>query len=139
MALRTLALLDAVAVYDAEGSMAGYTRTLTVDDIVNATNGQVDRAATAREIAERHYAGFSAMGAAAQAKVAAYVQSQLPATIAAGTQLATLHAHIVLADAGMSGITQITDIRIDHPARSKLHAAALTLTLRSRRTELTSA
>jgi YD repeat-containing protein len=109
--VRTLSLIDGTASTDADGNATGWSLTLSADDIVNGSNGQVDRAATARRIAERHYAGFTALSASAQAKVAAYVESQLPANVAAGASIG-LHGWIVMSDATLGGITQITDYSV---------------------------
>jgi LysM repeat protein len=101
-------------VTDSEGNVStpviGYKLTLTANDIVSA-NGVVNRASTARRIAQLHYSGFASLNAGAQARVVAYVQSQLPATIAAGASV-TLHNFIVLAQATMSAVTQITDYSV---------------------------
>lgn len=88
--------------------LTGYRLTLAASDLVMGANGQIDRAATARRIAELHYAGFIDLSQAAQAKAVAYIEGQLPADIAIGTQL-SLHGYILLADANLSNVTQITD------------------------------
>jgi YD repeat-containing protein len=92
-------------------TVVGWRLTLAESDIVRDGAGQVDRAATARRIAQAHYGNFSTLSEAAQAKVVAYVQSSLPATIAAGTTV-DLHGYIVLADGGMRDVTQITDYSV---------------------------
>jgi YD repeat-containing protein len=92
-------------------TVVGWRLTLAEGDLVRDGAGQIDRAATARRIAQVHYANFSTLSQAGQAKVVAYVQSRLPATIAAGTTV-ELHGFIVLADGGMSGVTQITDYSV---------------------------
>jgi nucleoid-associated protein YgaU len=121
VALRSLSLTGATPITETvtsgigesvseSSTLLGWQLTLTADDIV-APNGQLDRAATARRIAELHYAGWHDLSAGARDKLAAYVESQLPATITAGTQL-KLHGYIVMADAGMGDITQITDYSV---------------------------
>jgi YD repeat-containing protein len=101
-------------VTDSEGNtstpITGWRLTLGAGDLVSSA-GVVNRASTARRIAQLHYSGFSSLNAGAQARVVAYIQSQLPATIAAGAAL-TLHNFIVLAQATMSAVTQITDYSI---------------------------
>jgi nucleoid-associated protein YgaU len=121
--IKTLALQGGTAQVDAEGNTTGWRLALTADDIVSA-NGQVDRAATARRIAELHYAGFSALSDSAQAKVAAYVQSQLPETIAAGTSL-NLHGWIVMSDNALSALTQITDYSLRQIGADGLPAGSI--------------
>jgi YD repeat-containing protein len=109
--VKTLSLQGGTAQLDGDGNTTGWSLTLTADDIVNGANGQVDRAGTARKIAERHYAGFTALSASAQAKVTAYIESQLPANVAAGASIG-LHGWIVMSDATLGGITQITDYSV---------------------------
>jgi YD repeat-containing protein len=92
-------------------TVIGWRLTLAETDIARDGAGQVDRAGTARKIAELHYGNFSALSPSAQAKVVAYVQSTLPATITAGATV-DLHGFIVLADGGMSDVTQITDYSV---------------------------
>jgi YD repeat-containing protein len=92
-------------------TVIGWRLTLAETDIARDGAGQVDRAGTARRIAEAHYANFTNLSPSAQAKVVAYVQSTLPATITAGATV-DLHGYIVLADGGMSDVTQITDYSV---------------------------
>ena len=83
---------------------------------IKRTAGVIDRTATARKIAERAYAGtagnpgFAQLSPAAQAKVIAYVQAQLPpdAEIVVGAKV-ELHAFILMVDASYTGLSQITD------------------------------
>ena len=60
--------------------------------------------------AERAYTGFAQLSPAAQAKVIAYVQAQLTpdAEIVAGATV-TLHSFILMVDASITGLSQITD------------------------------
>ena len=83
---------------------------------IKRTAGVIDRTATARNIAARAYKGdpgtpgFAQLSTAAQDKVVAYVQSQLPpdAEIVAGAAV-TLHSFILMVDASYTGLSQITD------------------------------
>ena len=60
--------------------------------------------------AERAYTGFAQLSPASQAKVIAYVQAQLPpdAEIVAGATV-KLHSFILMVDASITGLSQITD------------------------------
>ena len=80
---------------------------------IKRTAGVIDRTITARNIAARAYdgpPGFAQLSPAAQAKVVAYVQAQLPpdAEIVAGAKV-ELHAFILMVDASYTGLQQITD------------------------------
>jgi hypothetical protein len=101
-----------------EPGAVSYLLRIQDSDIARTASG-IDRAATARNIAARAYAGsagsagdpgFAQLSAAAQDKVAAYVLAQLPpdAEIVAGPAV-TLHAFILMVDASYTGLTQITD------------------------------
>ena len=87
---------------------------LVIEEInIARTAGVIDRTATARNIAARAYAGdpgYAQLSPAAQAKLVAYVQAQLPpdAEIVAGAKV-TLHAFILMVDASYTGLSQITD------------------------------
>jgi nucleoid-associated protein YgaU len=95
-----------------QAASTGGRLSLQESDIAR-TAGVIDRAATARNIAARAYAGdpgFAQLSTAAQDKVAAYVLAQLPpdAEIVAGAQV-TLHSFILMVDASYTGLSQITD------------------------------
>jgi LysM domain len=107
--LKSLALVGGQSTLDIDGGITGWSLRLESGDI-QSTNGAVDRNATALQIASTHYSGFSALSVTAQAKVVAYVLAQLPpdAQLVVGTKI-SLHGFIVLADASLSNLTQITD------------------------------
>ena len=76
ISLKKLSLTGATPQYDSPqpggglpgfpptGPIIGYKLTLSADDLVTGSGGQIDRAATARRIAALHYDGFSTLSAA---------------------------------------------------------------------------
>ena len=94
------------------GASTGSRLLIQEGDIKRTASG-IDRTVTARNIAVRAYAGdpgFAQLSTAAQDRVIAYVQAQLPpdAELIAGAQI-ELHAFILMVDASYSGLAQITD------------------------------
>jgi LysM repeat protein len=115
LSIVTLALQGAEPVYstfddpDTGRAFLHYTVTLAADQIARTPQGQVDRSATARNIAQQHYAGFSSLDAPGQARVVAYVQSLLPDNVTAGQKLAPMYTFIDVGQSRLSAVTQITD------------------------------
>lgn len=96
------------------GEVIGYRLSLEAGDIVAAADGSVDRAATARRIAQRAYSGYSQLSTAAQNKVVGYVRQQLDAQLPSDAQLTAgaeieVFGYILLVDATATASQQITD------------------------------
>jgi len=123
LSLKKLTLTGATAVFEGDASdshdpeFVGWDLAVQGADLRYQGDGSLDRAATARAIAARAYLGWSNLSATAQAKVAAYVQEQLPATIVVDgpalqrTKL-RLHAFIQLMDTSYANLTQVTDYNL---------------------------
>ncbi|MEW8229303.1 MAG: HNH endonuclease [Candidatus Thiodiazotropha endolucinida] len=82
-------------------------------DIVTAPGGTIDTAQTARNLAQRVYAGFAALSAEAQARVVTYVQGQIQTVIDSPyfttlTQV-SLYNHIDVSDLVTGDEQLITD------------------------------
>jgi nucleoid-associated protein YgaU len=92
---------------DLVGSVVARTLPLDASDIKLDANGNLDRTATARALAERVYTGFAELSAAGQAQVVAYIVGQLPvnnADVVAGATV-SLNGYIVLLEPGTPDTT----------------------------------
>ena len=79
LSIKTLTLQGGTPVTDSSDNVIGYRVRLIASDIVTDPNtGQIDRTATARNIAERVYLGFDTLSVEAQAQITSYIEGKLP-------------------------------------------------------------
>lgn len=101
---------------DTEGNVTVVDHVLALQDgdLVIGTDGRLDRAATAKQLATRAYVGYADLSAGAQAKIDAYVLTQLNTSlptddaVKAGAKV-SLYTFIRLVDNVYSNAKQITD------------------------------
>ncbi len=115
IAYKTLTLTGGIPVYDdtptsdsSEPQLLGWEIAVRASDLRYAPDGTLDRLATARAMAAHAYDGWTTLGEAAQNKVAAYVEQQMPDTVAANTGV-WVKPYIVLSDSQLVNSVQITD------------------------------